>query len=137
MHIPDFVKFECQPDCSACCRIGEGKVYLTENEAQRIAAFFTISERDFLERFTSVEEDRFLLKDKEDQTCVFLRHPLCQIYEVRPLQCRTYPFWSENLKNRNRWDLTRKECPGIGKGRTFLSNEIKQILNGKSLDSDK
>lgn len=137
MWLPENIRFKCQQECSACCRLGEGKVYLTEKEAHRIAEFLDISESDFLERYTSTEDERFVLKDGKEQTCIFLSHPRCTVYDVRPLQCRTYPFWTENLKNRNRWKLTREECPGIGKGDLYTTADIRQVLSGRSIDSEK
>ena len=28
----------------------------------------------------------------------------CTVYPVRPLQCRTWPFWPENLSSKQSWD---------------------------------
>jgi Fe-S-cluster containining protein len=137
MQIPEFVRFVCQPDCSACCRIGEGKVFITENEARHIAAFLNISEAQLLDSFTRIQDDRFCLTDGAHQRCIFLKGSLCSVYDVRPGQCRTYPFWPENMKNESRWRIIKQECPGIGKGKRFSSNDIKRIMNGGSLDSEK
>ena len=37
--------------------------------------------------------------------CTFL-NPIgqCSIYDVRPIQCRTYPFWPSILKNKQTWE---------------------------------
>lgn len=42
---------------------------------------------------------------------------ICSLYSVRPVQCRTWPFWPENLENREAWDGLKEECPGIDKVR--------------------
>ena len=45
------------------------------------------------------------LKRKDDGACTFL-NPIgqCSIYDVRPIQCRTYPFWPSILKNKQTWE---------------------------------
>ena len=46
--------------------------------------------------------------------CIFLTGNRCDIYEVRPNQCRTFPFWSE-FKNGNNIEYLQKECFGVEK----------------------
>ena len=54
--------------------------------------------------------------------CVFLvRDPKtgnagCAIYPVRPTQCRTWPFWKENLKSLRDYATAARDCPGMAKG---------------------
>ena len=129
------VKFECQPDCVNCCTISDGFVFLTESEAVRIADFLELSEDEFLTHFTRAFDDQLVLVDNSDDRCIFLEGNKCSIYEVRPMQCRTYPFWSQNLKTQNRWHIVSQECPGIGKGSIYSVADIEQILKGRSLNS--
>jgi len=129
------VKFECQPTCVNCCQLSQGFVFLTENEAAKIAVYLNVSEDELLHYFTKVIDDKLCLVDGEENNCVFLENLKCNIYDVRPSQCQTYPFWPENMKSKFRWQLTSKECPGIGMGRTYSDDEIGQILNGKSVNS--
>ena len=37
----------------------------------------------------------------------------CSVYEARPVQCRTWPFWPENLESPEAWDLASFECEGM------------------------
>ena len=58
---------------------------------------------------------RFSIKEiayDEGHACVFFDFEKkgCKIYEARPTQCRTFPFW-EYFKN-NQEEL-EAECPGI------------------------
>ncbi|MBN1408373.1 MAG: YkgJ family cysteine cluster protein [Calditrichaceae bacterium] len=122
------IKFECQPDCANCCKLSNGFVFLTEKEALKIAENLAISEDEFLQYFTRIIDDQICLVNGEDEHCVFLENHKCNIYEVKPLQCRTYPFWPENLKSKSRWQLTCNECPGVGKGRVYSVEEIEKIL---------
>ena len=51
-----------------------------------------------------------MLRRKKDGDCVFLEQGTnrCRIYAVRPMLCRTYPFYMEDLK------LYTCECEGLG-----------------------
>ncbi len=66
------------------------------------------------------------LKEFPNGDCVFFdtEQRNCQIYEARPRQCRTWPFWNSNLKTPEDWDRTCEECPGSGKGRLYQLGQI-------------
>lgn len=122
------IRFECQAECAQCCQLSNGYVFLTEEEAAKIAEDLNISEHEFLQHFTRIIDNQLCLVDGEDDHCVFLEDYKCSIYKVRPMQCRTYPFWPENLKSKSRWQLIKNECPGIGKGRIYSAREIEDIV---------
>ena len=122
------IRFACQPECANCCKLSDGYVFISDTEAQKIAEYLNISEDEFLRHFTRIIDDQLCLVDGNDEHCAFLEKYICNIYEVRPVQCRTYPFWPENLKSNFRWQLTCEECPGIGEGRTYMPEEIDQLL---------
>ena len=74
-----------------------------------------ISEHDALNEFRAMygaeaKGNWLRLKDKKqgkEQTtsCVFLDEKgQCGIYEARPLQCSTYPWWPALLVNKNAWE---------------------------------
>ncbi len=86
---------------------------------------------EFILHFTRELDDRLVLVNGENDHCVFLENGQCLIYEVRPVQCRTYPFWPENLKNKYSWQQTMEECPGIGQGKLFAKEEIISLLKGE------
>jgi len=130
-------RFMCLLGCTKCCQLSNGFVFLTEEEASRIAEFLSISENDFIQTYTNISKGKLCLRDGENQACIFLKDGKCGIYFVRPMQCRTYPFWPENIKSPARWKLTATECPGIGKGRVFSDEEIRRIGQGQSLDSER
>jgi Fe-S-cluster containining protein len=50
------------------------------------------------------------------------------VYEARPLQCRTYPFWSSSLGSREDWDTLGRSCPGVNKGKLYTEAEIEERL---------
>ena len=136
---PEQIKvcFECLSDCSTCCQLSSGFVFLTDEEATAISTYLEAPKELFLEWFTRDVDDSLALVDGEDEHCVFLEEGKCSIYPVRPKQCRTYPFWPENMKTKAYWDLTKKMCLGIGKGQVLSTEEISAILQGKDLDSER
>ena len=40
----------------------------------------------------------------------------CRVYAQRPVQCRTWPWWDENLASPDRWEDAATRCPGMNKG---------------------
>ncbi len=47
------------------------------------------------------------------QDCIFLEDKLCSIYQVRPTQCATYPWWPD-LMNPVSWQVEAAEvCEGL------------------------
>lgn len=132
------IRFKCLPNCANCCKLSNGYVFLTDTEAIEIADDLGISEHEFLKYFTRIVDNKLCLVDGDEENCVFLENRKCNIYDVRPTQCRTYPFWPESLKSQSRWQLTQEECPGIGKGRLYSIEEIDLLImkNTKTEDKD-
>ncbi len=106
--------------CASCegnCCIGEsGYVWVNPDELKAIADFLQLNEEEFVQKhIRKVRFKRSLKEIKLDETnylCEFfdLASKRCTIYEVRPSQCRTFPFWEHFINNRRE---VEKECPGI------------------------
>ena len=113
----DGLRFECQPDCGACC-VNHGDyayVYLDPADVRRLTRSLRLPRREFLERFTTKDGDALALR-MDQPACPFLDGVRCTVYRARPTQCRTFPFWSENLTSRRRWRALSRFCPGIDRG---------------------
>jgi len=113
----DGLRFECQPDCGACCtNHGDySYVYLEGDDLQRLADLLGLSTDECAARYTVLDEgQRALRMDEPD--CPFLDGARCTVCEARPLQCRTFPFWPESLRSRRSWSGLRSFCPGIDTG---------------------
>jgi hypothetical protein len=128
--------FECTA-CGACCSgPGEGYIWVTRPEIELIAKHLDMPEgqlrREFLRR---VGLRVSIVEDRRTKDCIFLRQAegktLCRIYPVRPNQCRTWPFWTENLASANTWNEAAKRCPGINRGRLYTFNEIETIRKSR------
>ena len=123
------LNFACQA-CDACCTGDPGIVQLTVEEAQKIAHLIKKNLDEMIgDELIVYKEGYRLYEDTENGACVFLTDGACRIYKLRPLQCKTWPFWIENLRSPKAWRKAAKECPGIGKGRLYTRDEILEILH--------
>lgn len=128
------VKFECTC-CGNCCTGPEGAVWFTEEEGKEIAEHLGMRHEMFLAHHSREIEGHRSLNEFETEhgfDCEFLDRETkpgkayCSIYEVRPLQCRTWPFWPEVAKSKAAWERTRKTtpCPGMNSGTLIPVEEI-------------
>lgn len=118
------LRFECT-SCGACCSGPPGYTGFTPDEGRAIARHLGIGEDEFIARYTKATSSGPSLAEKISAfgfDCVFLdrqRVPgkaLCSIYEVRPEQCRTWPFWRSVLQSERTWDRAASGCPGMNRG---------------------
>ncbi len=124
----DGVRFACT-QCGHCCTI-EGYVWVTRREAQRIADHLGLTLDELGRRYLRAVERRQALTDRSDGACVFWDDG-CTIYPARPGQCRTFPFWKENLTSPEAWSETARACEGIGEGRRYAQEEILRLAAGR------
>jgi Fe-S-cluster containining protein len=132
----DGLRFACRPGCAACCSDhGEyTALYLTAGDVRRLAAHLALETAEFKRRYTVIEDD-FLLLRMDQPDCPFLNVGLCQVYDARPVQCRTFPFWKENLKSRRTWIMLCEFCPGIDVGRLHDGEAITRELDRRKRGS--
>lgn len=125
----DGLAFECT-QCGKCCTGEPGFVWVNKEEISAIAAFLG-EPRDVVEKVYSYATPRGRsLREKNHGDCVFFEAGKgCTIYDVRPRQCRTWPFWESNLRTPRDWERTCRICPGSGKGNLISAEEITQRLN--------
>ncbi len=106
--------------CSACgrCCSGPGEVYFTDEDLEKIYIYLKLdaNQAQALKRKLIQFRRRGLHTHSSGKTCLFLKKNLCTIYPVRPLQCRTFPFWPSNFSSPESLDELRTECPGSLKG---------------------
>ena len=107
---------ECESCGGHCCTGDSGYIWAKYSEIERMAAFVNLGIEDFATMYLKKVKHRYSLIEKQlgpdNFACIFFDESMkrCSIYPVRPLQCRTFPFW-ELFKNNE--DEVRKECPGI------------------------
>lgn len=91
--------FSCRR-CGGCCR-GEGYVWLTDDDIQRIARFLGLTPKDFVKRYCRRVEGTgdIALIDQDDaaMSCVFLNEDGCVVNDVKPVQCVGFPYvWARD-----------------------------------------
>jgi uncharacterized protein len=150
------LKFTCS-QCGNCCTGGPGYVWISREEIVRLAEYLKITPEETVEKYCRKLGGRFSLKEKRGPggyDCIFLTEveadpgppgrelakgeqvPLkrrgCSVYPVRPLQCRTWPFWPENLESRRRWDEAAVRCHGMNHGgRSFTRERVESIRDAQ------
>lgn len=118
------LRFTCT-QCGNCCTGEPGYVWVNAEEITALATRVGVSNEEFLSLYTRKVGTRRTLKEKENGDCVFFDRALgCTVYESRPRQCGTWPFWDSNLKNPESWQETCRICPGSGEGKLYTVDEI-------------
>lgn len=123
----DGLKFSCS-GCGDCCTGAPGFVWVNDAEVEAMAGRVNLSRDEFEDQYTRKIGARRSLKEFSNGDCVFFDHDSrkCEVYDLRPRQCRTWPFWDSNLKSPEAWAETCQECPGSGQGKLFQIEEIEQ-----------
>ncbi|HYG73870.1 MAG TPA: YkgJ family cysteine cluster protein [Planctomycetota bacterium] len=130
------VKFSCITGCVRCCGGAPGDVFITQEELKKIAAFMKMDEREFTDSFVrQYSSGKMSLTEKRNGDCVLLDEKKgCSVYDVRPKQCRDYPFWPEIMKSPFAWLREAQRCPGIGEGEVHTAPKIAELLKNQQCD---
>lgn len=126
------LRFKCT-ECGKCCTGASGFVWVTKEEISAMADFLNISIELFKRKYIRNRGNRLALVEKKskegDYECVFLKDKKCQVYQARPAQCQTFPWWQENLTTEESWRLAAKECEGINEEAPLVPySQIVQLL---------
>ncbi len=124
------LRFSCT-QCGKCCEArGEYQwVYVNAAERARLAAFLGLEEQTFLDRFSCLDPDGYRSLRFVEGRCVFLEGTRCRVHPVKPVQCRTWPFWGELLESPRSWrEEVLAYCPGSGRGTRIPASEIAERI---------
>lgn len=125
------VRFSCT-QCGKCCLTGgDYYVYLTAAESEVIRNRLQLSRSWFHRRYLGrLEAGERVLASGKDARCIFLDDSgQCRVYSVRPLQCRTYPFWPELTGSARAWNSEARRCEGINRGAVIPVTTIRRNVN--------
>ena len=113
-----------------------GSVWVSQADIKRLAAFLDIPPGRFVRRFTRmVNGERILIDNAPSTDCVFLRDRTCTVYEGRPTQCRTYPWWLQNIQDEQSWREAADVCEGINHATAFFV-PLAEIVEQVTLDQE-
>lgn len=106
--------------CNSCqgnCCIGEsGNIWITRQEIEYLKNHLNITIEELAHKYIEKRGYRYSIKERklaeDNYACIFfdLEKKQCAIYEARPNQCRTFPFWEYFKTNKQE---VIKECPAI------------------------
>jgi Fe-S-cluster containining protein len=134
----DGLRFTCQ-QCGNCCTGGPGYVWISVEEVGRLARLLHLTESEVVEQYCRKIEGKLSLRERRNHRgeydCVFLEERgakrICTIYAARPLQCRTWPFWNENLKSPETWARSARKCPGMNQGQAYSIDQIAALRDAR------
>ena len=104
-------------ECGGKCCIGKsGNIWLTPNDIKNISLYLDINTIKLKNLYIDKIRYRFSLKEikisKQNYRCIFfdIDTKKCQIYENRPKQCQTFPFWDYF---KDSYKELENECIGV------------------------
>ena len=112
----------CGPCSGVCCRGSTGHVWVSEEEIEGMAAALKIDLEIFAKSYLRIGKGKISLQERRgngEYLCCFFDpfEENCTIYQQRPAQCRSYPFWEPY---REKPSDAFKECPGVYNKKTNL-----------------
>lgn len=132
----DGLRFECT-QCGRCCGGAPGFVWVSLEEVQRLRQATGLANRpdEFDQLYLRQVGTRLSLKEYGNGDCVLLDRETrrCRVYEARPTQCRTWPFWDSCVDTPQQWQQTAEHCPGCNNGPLYSlqlieANRLKRSL---------
>ena len=106
----------CQTCAGNCC-IGEsGYIWINEEERRALAEHLQIPLSRFMSQYVERVGHQYSLNEirisQDNYICIFFDTEKrgCSVYNHRPLQCRTFPFWPRFKRYPKE---VEKDCPGI------------------------
>ncbi len=98
-----------------CCTGESGNIFVSLSEIKAIVSLLDIDENSFREQHLVKKGYKYSLQEKivgNSHDCIFYSRESngCTIYQARPQQCQTFPFWDYF---KNNIEELKEECPGI------------------------
>jgi Fe-S-cluster containining protein len=136
------LRFSCAR-CSFCCRGDPGYIFLAKDDLRRLLHRLSLDFKTFFRNYCTLVDTgsgmALSIRDVVESNCardgsravydcVFWGSEGCAVYEDRPVQCSTYPFWTSILDSRASWRSEARSCPGIDSGELRSRSYIEKRL---------
>ena len=133
----DGLKFSCKR-CSACCRYDAGFVFLSEKDMNNLTSALNMKRNEVIKTYCRwvgdwKGDDVLSLREKSNKDCI-LWDDGCKVYNMRPLQCITFPFWESVVSSKGAWEIAAASCPGINSGSLRSKQAIEEDIRLRSLE---
>ena len=128
--------FECT-GCGGCCT-GHGYVWVDDDEVAALAEHQGRDPGEVRLLDTTPALGRVTLREHANGDCIYLdgRTRRCTVYEARPRQCRSWPFWNSNLRSPQNWAEAGTRCPGVGRGELVPLDRVEAAARSASMYGD-
>ena len=140
------LKFSCT-QCGNCCSGPPGHVWISNDEIAAISRLLQITPEETVDRYCRKIGEQVSLRETRyaqgQYDCIFLQEQpaaapagaeevvhskrVCAVYAARPMQCRTWPFWTGNLASPKIWEMAGERCPGMNRGKKYSLKQIREI----------
>lgn len=117
------LRFKCT-ECGQCCTGAPGYAWVTDEEIQKIADYLKMDVKAFGRKYLRFVRGRYALVERKNYDCIFLKDRKCSVYPVRPTQCRTFPWWVQNLTSPEAWKEAAQYCEGINDEAPLVSIDV-------------
>jgi len=105
----------CESCQGKCCTGESGYIYVNKTEIEKISTLLDIPIKEFVNQYLFKKMYKYSIKEvvyNGSYECVFYDRNSngCTIYDARPTQCKTFPFWDYYKTRVNELKL---ECEGV------------------------
>ena len=123
------LRFECT-GCGKCCTGEPGYVWVNGAEIRELAQSLCMDKAQFEAQYVRWVGVKKSLIELANGDCIFFdsTNKRCTLYQVRPRQCRTWPFWESTVSTPEDWEETASECPGCGQGPLVPAEEVLRLV---------
>jgi Predicted Fe-S-cluster oxidoreductase len=125
------LRFSCAR-CSSCCRGGPGYVFLSQADLRRLLGRLGLDFPKFFAAYCTLVDTgqgmALSLAERPNYDCILWSPSGCSVYEDRPVQCSTYPFWQPIINTPESWEDEASSCPGVGTGELRSRSYIEGCL---------
>jgi len=105
----------CESCQGKCCTGESGYIYVNKTEIENISTLLDMPIKEFVNQYLFKKMYKYSIKEvvyNGSYECVFYDRESngCTIYDARPTQCKTFPFWDYY---KTRVEELKLECEGV------------------------